>query len=215
MIPMKLLSVFDKEFAPYGKVVTGYDVAPLLKKLEETTEKPTDAVIYVPSDAGLEALPIFEQMKNNVYGGMPIQFGYCNGSNTKLNCVEYHRDSEVNIPANDMVFLVALECEIQNGKLDASCVKAFSAPAGTAVELYATTLHYAPCDGHKGEGFRVVVVLPRGTNEAKPAITPVNEEDKMLFAANKWLLAHPDSSEASQGAVVGIVGENPDIAELL
>ena len=78
MIPMKLLSVFDKEFASYGKVVTGYDVAPLLKKLEETTEKPADAVIYVPSDAGLEALPIFEQMKNNVYGGMPIQFGYCN-----------------------------------------------------------------------------------------------------------------------------------------
>lgn len=212
---MKLLSVFDEEFAPYGKVVTGYDVAPLLAKLEETTPKPADGVIYVPSDSVLESLPVYRQIQDNLYGGMPIQIGYCNGTNTKLNCVEYHRDSEIDIPADDMVFLVALECEIKDSKLDASCVKAFTAPKGTVVELYATTLHYAPCSGHKGDGFRVIIVLPKGTNEAKPEITPVNDEDKMLFAANKWLLAHPDSSEAGQGAVVGIVGENPDIADLI
>ena len=113
MSPMKLLSVFDEEFAPYGKVVTGYDVAPLLAKLEEITPKPENEVIYIPSDSTLESLPIFEQMKTNLYGGMPIQFGYCNGNNTKLNCVEYHRDSEIDIPADDMVFLVALESEIK------------------------------------------------------------------------------------------------------
>ena len=90
---MKILSVFDKEFAPYGQVVQGYDFAPLLKKLEEVSEKPSSGTIYVPSDAALEELPVFAQVRDNEYGGMPIQFGYCNGTNTMLNCLEYHRDS--------------------------------------------------------------------------------------------------------------------------
>ena len=63
----------------------------------------------------------------------------------------------------------------------------------------------------EADGFRVAVVLPKGTNEAKPAIVPVNEEDKWLMARNKWLLAHPESSEAGQGAYVGLTGENIDI----
>ena len=35
-----------------------------------------------------------------------------------------------------------------------------------------------------------------------------NTEDKMLWARNKWLLAHPDSAEAKQGAYIGLKGEN-------
>ena len=35
----------------------------------------------------------------------------------------------------------------------------------------------------------------------------------MLRALNKWLIAHPQSAEASDGAHVGIVGENPSIPE--
>ena len=37
----------------------------------------------------------------------------------------------------------------------------------------------------------------------------------MLFAANKWLLAHPDAPEAKNGAYVGLTGENIDIADFL
>ena len=76
-------------------------------------------------------------------------------------------------------------------------------PAGCAVEIYATTLHYAPC-GVNGGGFRVIVVLPKGTNYAKPE----NAKDEMLWGSNKWLLAHPESAEAGEGAVVGLVGKN-------
>ena len=36
-------------------------------------------------------------------------------------------------------------------------------PKGAAIEVYATTLHYAPCHV-SGEGFRSVVVLSRDTN---------------------------------------------------
>lgn len=210
---MKIYSVFDKEFVPYGQVVKGYDVAPLLKKLEEISDVPADGTIYIPSDAELEALPVFEQFRDNQYGGMPIQFGYCNGTNTMLNCLEYHRDSEINIMADDVILLLAKEDEIVEGKLDTGCIKAFLVPKGTAVEVFATTLHYAPCSTKPGQGFRGIVVLPKGTNTDKPAISPLNREDAMLFARNKWLLAHPDSPEAKDGAYIGLVGENIDISK--
>ena len=93
-------------------------------------------------------------------------------------------------------------------------VKAFKVPANTAVELYSTTLHYAPCSATSEQGFKVAVVLPMGTNGKLNAnFRAVNQEDKMLWAVNKWLLAHPESSEAKQGAAVLLDGENTDIAK--
>ena len=130
---MELKSVFDESFAPYGRVVYGLDTAALRTALRETTGKPMDAVVYVPSCEALEALPIFDTLRDSVYGGMPIQIGYCNGSNTRLNCVEYHRDSEINIVDDDMVFLVARQQDVRDGRLDTAKVEAFRAPAGTAV----------------------------------------------------------------------------------
>lgn len=109
----------------------------------------------------------------------------CWGRNTKLNCLEYHRDSEVNIGTDDFVLLLAKQDEIVDGKLDTTKIKAFRVPAGTVVEVFATTLHYAPCHVGVDKGFRVAVVLPKGTNEAKPSIIPVNDEDKWLWARNK------------------------------
>lgn len=212
---MKIQSVFDKAFATYGKVVEGYDFSNLLSTLEANSEKPSDAVIYVPSVDVLEAADVYAQLRDNCYGGMPIQIGYCNGTNTKLNCFEYHRDSEVDIAADDVILLVARQQDIVNGQIDSSKTEAFLCPKGTGVELYATTLHYAPCSAKKGEGFRVIIVLPKGTNEAKPAIAEKNAEDKLLWALNKWLVAHKDTSEAKDGAHVGITGENVDISDLI
>ncbi|MCI8755828.1 MAG: DUF4867 family protein [Oscillospiraceae bacterium] len=209
---MKIYSIQDPEFAPYGKVLEGYDTEPLVAALEQATPLP-QGVEYVPSQPELEALPIAKTLASNAYGGMPIQMGWCNGHNTKLNCLEYHRDSEMNCGTCDFILLVAREDEIANGKLDTAKVKAFLVPAGTLVEVYATTLHYAPCSAKAGAGFRVLVVLPKGTNGPKPEIIPLNQEDKMLWACNKWLLAHPDTSEASQGAYIGLSGENIDIAD--
>ena len=79
------------------------------------------------------------------------------------------------------------------------------------VEVYATTLHYAPCHTDPAKGFRVAVALPRGTNTDGLDIIIRNDEDKRLWARNKWLLAHPESAEAEQGAVVALTGENIDI----
>ena len=214
---MKIKSIFSKSFVKYGKVLTGYDVKDLLKKLDDTTKKPDNAVIYEPGDAGLESLPIAKELSDNAYGGMPIQIGYCNGNNTKLNCLEWHRGSELNIPSNDMVLLLAPLQSVKKGKLDTGLVEAFYVPKGTVVQVYETTLHYAPCNAVKNgevskEGFRVVIVLPKDTNTEKPAIKEIDFEAKLLWARNKWLIAHPDSSEAKQGAFVGLTGKNIDIA---
>ena len=209
---MKIYSVYDPEFSPYGKVMTGYDTTCLLDAMK-TIPMPVTGTAYEPSIPTLEATSIYGEFQNNAYGGMPVQLGMCWGYNTKLNCLEYHRDSEVNVGAGAFVLLLAKQDEIEGGKLDTAKAKAFRVPAGVPVEVYATTLHYAPCHVDENEGFRVAVVLPRGTNTAAPGAAPINEEDKWLTARNKWLLAHPESVEATNGAYVGLIGENIDIKE--
>lgn len=208
---MKIESVYSPAFRAYGQVLTGYDTEKLLWAME-AIPLPKEGTAYEPSIAALEGCDIFRRLQDHAYGGMPVQIGMCWGRNTKLNCLEYHRDSEVNIGAGDFILLLARQDQIENGVLDTADVCAFRVPAGVAVEVYATTLHYAPCHVDKNEGFRVAVVLPKGTNEAKPSIVPVNDEDRRLQARNKWLLAHKESIEASQGAYVGLSGENINIA---
>ena len=208
---MNVYSVYDPEFAPYGKVLDGYDTADLCMAMEAIA-LPEEGVAYEPAIDSLEACRIFGCFRDRAYGGMPVQLGMCWGRNTKLNCLEYHRDSELNIGAGDFVLLLAKAEDIVDGKLDTAKVKAFRAPAGAVVEVYETSLHYAPCQVDEN-GFRVAIVLPKGTNTGKPEITARNAEDSWLWACNKWLLAHADASEATQGAYVGLVGENIDIAK--
>ena len=212
---MKIHSVFDPAFKRYGHVVEGLSdtVSALLEALQKTPLP--EGTGYVPEEPLLQSLPAAVEISEHCYGGMPVQLGWCNGHNTRLNCLEYHRDSEFNLGTEDFILLLAKQDEIENGVLNTARVKAFRVPAGVLVEVYATTLHYAPCHCDEGKGFRVLVVLPQGTNTDKPMITNKSPEDKLLWARNKWLLAHPDSPEASQGAHVGLSGENIDIANLL
>ncbi len=211
---MKIQSIFDKSFAEYGQVLAGYDTQSLVKALQSATPIP-EGVDYVPSEPALEVLPVLGDLRNNAYGGMPIQLGWCNGYNTKLNCLEYHRDSELNLGATDFILLLGLQKNIVDGVLDTSTVEAFLCPAGTLIEVYATALHYAPCSARKGAHFQVMVALPLGTNFAKPAIEAKNAEDARLWARNKWLLAHPESGEHGAGCPVGLSGDNIDIATLI
>ena len=209
---MKIYSVYDPEFAEYGKVVEGAEVAELLEVLKSSTPCPEDGTVYVAEDPQLQNLESAKKLAPSLYGGLPAQFGYCNGHNTVLNCLEYHRDSEFNLGTEDFIAILAKQGEIKDGKLDTSVCKAFKAPAGVLVEFFATSLHYAPCHADPAKGFRNLVVLPKGTNLARPETPAGTVEDKMLLNSNKWLLAHPDSPEAKNGAWVGLTGENLDIA---
>ncbi|MCH5287700.1 MAG: DUF4867 family protein [Christensenellaceae bacterium] len=206
---MTIHSVFDEAFRPYGRVVEGYPVEGILSALAKTPV--TDGVVYEPRVQSLHDAKDAETVGEALFGGMPFQLGFCNGHNTKLNCLEFHRDSEFNLGVEDFILLIAKQDEIIDGKLDTSKVKAFKAPAGVLVEVYATTLHYAPCHADADKGFHVLVALPAGTNTDYRPENKANAMDAMIWARNKWLLAHPDSDEAKQGAVVALTGENIDI----
>ncbi len=212
---MKFYSVFDPEFKPYGQIVTGMDdaVAEILAALAATPLP--EGTAYVPCDPVIQALPATEIIRDHCFGGMPVQMGWCNGHNTMLNALEYHRDSEFNLGTEEFVLLLARQEEIVDGIVDTACVKAFRVPAGVLVEVYATTMHYAPCHTDPEKGFRVLAALPMNTNTDAPAITCRCPEDEMLTARNKWLYPHPDSSEAKGGAKVGLKGINIDIAEYI
>lgn len=208
---MKILSIYDKQFNEYGKVIEEYNCSELISEMGKIA-MPEKGVNYEPSIADLEKCNIYSDFSDRGYGGMPIQIGMCWGYNTKLNCLEYHRDSEINLGISDFVLLLAKQTDINNNVLDTVNVKAFHVPANVPVEIYATTLHYAPCHIDAEKGFKVVVVLPKGTNMAKPVFEPKCTEDTWLTACNKWLLAHRDADEARNGAYVGLVGENIDIS---
>ncbi len=201
---MEIKQITDPSFRKYGRIIKDVDFSEFVEKLMETP-LPED-VIYVPSAPELEALPVFADLKTKVYGELPIQVGYCNGHNHKLNALEYHRCSEVNIAAMDAVLILGSQQDITDDfTYDTSKAEAFLLPKGTAVEVYATTLHYAPCN--QGDaGFRVSIVLPKGTN------TDLDEqhaggEDGHLTAKNKWLLGHPEGG-LPEGSPMGLTGEN-------
>ena len=164
------------------------------------------------TDPALQELPAAETIAPTLFGGLPVEFGWCNGHNSSLNCFEYHRSSEFNLGATDFVLLVGRQQDIVDGKIDAATTRAYRVPAGVLVELYATTLHYAPCQVDEG-GFKVLIALPAGTNEEMPELASPAGDAGMLRVLNKWLIAHPQSAEASDGAHVGIAGENPSIPE--
>jgi hypothetical protein len=212
---LTLEAVNDPSFLTYGKVITGYDFADLIQTMELSTSIPEQENIYVASEPMLEKHPVKRRLESNFYGEMNAQIGYCNGRNSTLNGLEYHKGSEINIAVTDLVLLLGRVQDIVNNTYYSKNVRAYFIPKGTAIELYETTLHFAPCKVHDS-GFKCIVILPEGTNS--PLKTPLgqrknlNDEDKLLFMKNKWLIAHPDRKPLiEKGAHPGIIGENLEI----
>lgn len=206
---MKIQNVTDDSFRKYGKVLEGYDFTALIREMKHTPVP--ENVIYVASVEELESLDVARELQNKGYGGLPIEIGYCNGHNRKLNAVEYHRNSEINVAVTDLVLLIGHQQDIASDfTYDTANIEAYLVPAGTGIEVYATTLHYAPC--HVNDtGFQCVVVLPRGTNTDLTFQTETDGEDRLQTAKNKWLIAHEDAK--IQGAFNGLKGKNISLDE--
>ncbi|MDO4285580.1 MAG: DUF4867 family protein [Eubacteriales bacterium] len=210
---MKLHKVTDPEFAPYGRVIEDPSFAELIAELRKEP-MPQNEVIYVPGAPELEALAAGEVMREKVFGEMPVQCGYCNGDNTKLNALEYHRSSEINYAATDAILLLGRQQDVTpEMTYDTSKVEAFLVPAGVTVEVYATTLHYAPCNAPGCAGFQVGVALPKGTNLTLAERHEGGVEDSHLTATNKWLIGHPEGG-LPEGSPMGLIGENIDVRDL-
>lgn len=202
-------SVDSEAFRTYGKVLSDFPYEQMAEVMKQT-EIPEQGNQYDPSKEELEAESLKAFVENSYYGGMPVQIGYCNGKNSALGGLEFHKGSEINVAITDFVLLLGHTNDITNHTYDVKNIKAFYVPEGTAIEMFQTTLHLAPCKV-SDEGFKCTVILPEGTN------TPLEDaqkgQDPLLFMKNKWLLAHPEHERfMSLGAHKGIVGENITIA---
>ncbi len=207
---LNIKSVSDNSFNKYGKVISGFDFSECID-LMKNRSIPDTGNVYIPCDDELQKTPLCKALSESFYGGMPVQIGYCNGNSSKLNALEYHKCSEIDVAVTDMVLILADIRDIRENILPVPSTEIFYLPAGTAVELYGTTLHFAPCKV-TDEGFKSIIVLTEGTNSPLKSLPdPLCDEDKLLWMRNKWLIAHQDSIQASKGAIVGIIGDNIEI----
>lgn len=211
---MTVYNVTDERFSKYGKIIKNIDFTSLVSAMKDTPIP--DDVIYQASTECLERLEVTGKIRDIFFGELPVQVGYCNGHNVMLDALEYHRSSEINVAATDTILLLGLVTDITRDlTYDTSNVEAFLIPAGTAVEIYATTLHYAPCHVNK-EGFQVAVILPEGTNtelEAEHVKISDSDEDSLLAAKNKWLIGHPEA-KLPEGTHNGLLGGRIDISKI-
>ncbi|WP_100406928.1 DUF4867 family protein [Bacillus solitudinis] len=202
---LPLADVGDESFKRFGKVLENFPINEIEKLMKETGI-PESGNVYVPSIKSWEEGSLKTYVEKAYYGGMSIQIGYCNGKNSNLNGLEYHKGSEINIAITDFVLLLGHVNDIMNGKFSVNHLEGFFLPKGTAIEMFQTTLHLAPCK-LTNKGFKCVVILPAGTNTA--LLEEEKEHDELLFMRNKWLLSHPENDRfMSQGAYPGITGEN-------
>lgn len=209
---VKIHSVFSEEFKTFGRVIEDIDFSPLCEYMKKSTAVPEKNNIYVASEKGMEELQVYGEIQNKIYGEMPIQIGYCNGRNTTYNGFEYHKGSEINVAVTPFCLVLGHTWQIKDNKFYVGDETVFFVPEGTAIEFYQTTLHLSPCTV-SDDGFKAVVVLPRGTN------TPLENAEKgergesaLLLQKNKWVIAHPERKPLiEQGAVAGLVGENKEI----
>ena len=203
---LPLYAVTDPEFAPYGRVLGGRDAA--LSQALDTTGIPAEGNVYFASEAVLEAVPCMADIRRVVFGEMPTQSGFCNGRGYTMNAMEYHKCSEVNYSTTGAVLLLALQSDLKDGHLDAASVVGFYLPPETLVEVFPGVLHFAPCR-IQDAGFNCLVVLEKGVNVDLPRVnTAAPGDEKLLWMRGKWMLCHPDSPQAKNGAYVGIRGEN-------
>ena len=203
---IELFSVFDDEFKPFGIIIEDLDTSEIIKEAKKI-ENPENGAAYLPSVDSFEKLPIAKQIEDDLFGTLPTQIGYCWGHNSFLNAAEWHTSSEVNIAITPLVLILGHIWNIKNNKIDSSKFKAFYLPAGTAVEVFATSLHFTPCELCE-EGFGCVVALPLGTN------TDLEKrvDGSLLFRRNKWIICHEDNETLkNRGVVPGISGTNFEI----
>lgn len=208
---IEIKHIADENFLKYGRIVDEYDFTTIINYMKSSTIIPSDGNVYMASVDDMESLEIKDMLEEEFYGEIPIEIGYCNGRNSTLNGLEYHKSSEINVAVTDMVLLLGKVQDIDNNSYESNKIEAFFVPEGTAVEMYQTTLHFGPCKTNE-EGFKCVVILPKGTN--LPLDRKINGEvkDKLLFAKNKWLLVHCSRTLLiEKGAHIGIKGDNIEI----
>lgn len=209
---LKIYTIYDLEFKTYGKVLDEKKYNNYFDYLEKHTEVPIKDNLYIAHDKDMAATCANIDSITDVFGHMDVQTGFVNGNNTKLNALEYHKSSEINIALTPLVLILAQQSDLINNQLTTARVNVFFLPKRSVVELHPMTLHFSPCKVID-DGFKCGVVLPMGTNmEFVKAKHIYHKEDELLFKTNKWLIAHEENQKmVSLGAYIGLIGNNIEI----
>ena len=205
-------SVFDPEFQRFGEVLDVTEFVPLIEYLDKHTGVPVVGSEYVPHLDELGSVVSSIAVIHDTFGLVPLEYGYVNGNNSKLNALEFHKSSDINVWVTPLVLLLASINDIKNSAIHSSKVSAFYIPENTAIEVYSTTLHFSPCKVVES-GFKCAVILPYGTNmEFIRAKGNQGKFSEFLFKTNKWLLNHPENTRMVElNATNAILGENIEI----
>lgn len=206
-VDFPLFNVKNAEFNKYGQIIDDINPKTLLDVLT-VKDIPDVGNTYVASDLDLENLTIATKIQTNIFGGLPIEVGYCNGHSYQLNCLEWHNSPEVNVATEDIVLFLGQTAKLKEDHYNVADIEAFFIPAGTMIAIYGTTMHFAPCRT-SDKGFKCLVALIKDINTDLPEGTI---KPKTLFKYGKWLIAHPENKKfTSQGAFPGIVGQNYEL----
>ena len=200
---IKIYSVHDEAFKAYGRVIAENTDA-FCAAAEAAVDFPEEGSRYQASIEQLENLPETAAFRQEYCGQLDEQMGLCWGHSNQLNALEWHTCNEFNIAVRELVLLLAKRSDMdENNRLDANDIKAFYLAQGEMVEVYSDTLHFCPCEVTKN-GFSCIVGLQRGTNAPL-----VDRKQGILWAQNKWLLAHEDNTSlVARGGYPGIFGAN-------
>ena len=209
---IKIKPINDPAFKRFARVLKSEDFTEFFDYLENQTTVPEKDNYYIAHDPLMEKAVMHLDGIFHVFANMPVEFGYVNGNNSKLNALEYHKSSELNICLSPCVLMLARTEDITNNTLNTNHIAAFFIPKRTVIELHSLTLHFSPCKVQPA-GFKCGVILPFGTNMdfVKPNSLDI-EENQLLFKTNKWILVHPEHQKMiSLGAHIGIIGPNIEI----
>lgn len=199
---LRIYSVKDKEFAMYGRIID-FDSSEIVSACEKL-DFPESGTLYESSIKNLEELNCSNKLGEMAIGGCDWQIGICHGYNSQMNGLEFHHSSEINIAVTPLVLILGHTYEMDGIEFSSEKAKAFYLDKGDVVEVYATTLHFCPCQV-SDNGFSCVVVLPKGTN----TVLDRPSEDKLLFKKNKWIICHNETDGLiKKGVYPGIHGVN-------
>lgn len=199
-----MITTKDEEFKKFGFKIE-CNPNEILEYLEKNTPFPKTGNIYVANDDNFLKLKIVQDLGSK-YFDEEFQAGYCNGNNSRLNCLEWHNCPEINVATEDIVLLLATQNEMHNYMVDSHDVSKVLIRKGEVILVYPKILHFSPCKTNKN-GFKMMVILTKGTNTDLEGPST----DQLLFQNNKWLIAHKDAPQAKKGAFIGITGDNIEI----
>jgi hypothetical protein len=205
---IKIKGISNLSFKKYGKIVTGYDFTDMIKYMEKWSPIPEEGCIRIPSVEALEELSVSKNIQDYFYGELPIQIGYFNGVNSKLNCLEFHKSNEIILALTDIIIFLGKVQDISDNYYELKRAEAFFVPEGVAIEIYSSTMHSIPCR-MQANGFRCILICLRGSDTS---LRLQNDNKGLLCGRNKWILVNSQSKyKYDKDMKPGLIGEDIEI----